>query len=725
MNPRSGELVQRHPLDCFFSPSSIAIIGASREATKIPGLLLTFLRRNGFAGEIFPVNPRYDEIEGLVCYPSVSAVESSIDLAIVVIPARLVLGALEECASVGVKNAVIISSGFAEGSGDSADVQRKIAELAARSGMRISGPNAEGFYNEIKQVAATFSPTVDVKPDTPRLIATRRRVGIVAQSGGIGFAIYNRAKAMGIAVSYVISTGNEADLATGEILDYLVQDSATDIVLLFIEGIRDPENFVAAARRAAEIGKPIIVSKVGRTTAGERAAASHTASMAGWSAAYDAVFAKYGLVVSTDIDEAVAVAAAFASNPMPKGDRTAVVTVSGGAGAWVADTVAGEGLCIPELSESLQAEIRTLIPSYGSPRNPVDITAQAVHSGGLQKIIELLSRSAEIDIIIVVISLSSETRMPLKPTEIKPVVDAQAKPILVHSYTLPSQFARNGLGEAGVVVYSGLASLGKAVRQLVWRARFDLTAIPMESSPSLAAIAECLDVAAGQLSEFESKRLLRDCGLAFPSEVLVRNRGDLQNAVERTGLPVAMKIQSRDIPHKSEVGGVRVNVVGVEEAHAIHDMLIANARRVRPDAEIQGVLVSPMAKPGVEMIVGTMRDATFGPIIMVGLGGIATELFKDVVYRPAPLSEQEAMAMLGALKSAPLLRGFRGTAVTDIAALAALIARVSQIATELRNVVSEIEINPVVVHAAGEGVTILDALVVTSSATPDLKQSIC
>ncbi|MGO4712016.1 acetate--CoA ligase family protein [Bradyrhizobium sp. 2TAF24] len=715
MNQAAVDAPRAHPLDSFFSPDSIAIIGASRDGTKIPGLLLTFLRRNGYAGAIYPVNPRYDEIDGLACVPSIAAIGRPVDLAIVIIPAPQVLAALEECAAAGARNAVVISSGFAEGGGDSADVQRDIAALARRTGMRISGPNAEGFYNEARRVAATFSPTVDVRPDAPRLIATRQRIGIVAQSGGIGFAIYNRAKAMGVAVSYVMSTGNEADLAAGEVMDYLVQDTSTGVILLFIEGIRDPAMFEVAAQRAAELGKPVIVTKVGRTSAGERAAASHTASMAGWNAAYDAVFAKYGLIAAHDIDEAVAIAAAFAANPWPKGGRVAVVTVSGGAGAWVADTLAGEGLTIPELSPSLQAEIQALIPSYGSPRNPVDITAQAVHSGGLQVIVERLTRSDEVDLIVVVLSLASETRMPLKVAEIKPVVDAARKPILIHSYTLPSQFARDGLGEAGLVVFPGLASLGRATHAMTRRAAFVPTPhVAAAVAAGEIAAASVLDGLSGNLSEYESKQLLRDCGIAMPAEVLVRNRGELPEALERVGFPAVMKIQSRSIAHKSEVGGVHVDIRDAEKAQQAYDVLLENARRHCPDAHLLGVLVGPMAKAGVEIIVGTVRDATFGPIVMVGLGGIATELFRDVVYRPAPVSEREAVAMLDELKSAPLLHGFRGSVITDIDALARLIAQVSQLAAALRHVVAEIELNPVVVHRDGEGVTVLDALMVAA-----------
>src|SRR5580692_163214 len=463
-----------HPLDTFFAPDSIALIGASRDHEKIPGRLLSYLRKNEYPGKIYPINPNYGDIDGLKCFSSITEIGQPIDLAIIIIPAKSVLGALEQCASVGVKNAVIISSGFAEEGGDSAAMQDAIVALAKKSGMRISGPNAEGFVSEVQKVAATFSPTVDVKPGHVPLVATKRRAAIVAQSGGIGFAIKHRAKAIGIAISYCVSAGNEADLGAGEFLDYMVQDASTDVILLFIEGIRDIDKFLAAAKRAAEIGKPVIVTKVGRSGAGERAAASHTASMAGWSAAYDAVFAKYGFIVSNDLDEAVTIAAVLTTNPIPKGDRVAVLTVSGGAGIWGADTVSMQGLQVPELSQSIQAEIRALIPSYGSARNPIDVTAQGVHSGGLQKSIELFDESDEVDATLVVLSLSSETRMWFKEAELKPVISAQNKPVVFYSYTLPSDFARRELAKSGVVVLSGLTHVGVALKRLVEYAKFRL-----------------------------------------------------------------------------------------------------------------------------------------------------------------------------------------------------------------------------------------------------------
>ena len=511
-------------------------------------------------------------------------------------------------------------------------------------------------------------------------------------------------------MSYVVSAGNESDLGAGEFLDYLVQDASTDVILLFIEGIRDVEKFLAGARRSAEIRKPIIVTKVGRSGAGERAAASHTASMAGWSAAYDAVFAKYGFIVSNDLDEALTIAAVLATNPLPKGDRVAVVTASGGAGIWGADTVALRGLQVPELSEPIQAEIKKLMPSYGTARNPIDVTAQGVTSGGLQKSVDLLTVSDEVDAILVVLSLSSEVRKPFREDELKPVLSAQHKPVVFYSYTVPSDFARRELAKSGVVVLSGLTHVGVAMRQLVDYAKFSLPRPADDARPPARDLSAHLT--SPVLSEADSKTLLRAAGIALPDEVLVKERGGLDAAIASVGFPLVMKVQSPDIPHKSEVGGVHVSITTKGEVFLAFEALLNNARKHRPEAAIQGVLLGPMSKRGVEIIIGTMTDKIFGPMVMVGLGGITTELFRDVVYRPAPVSAEEAGAMLTSLKAAPLLNGFRGAAKTDVVALSQLIADVSVLAARHAGEIAEIELNPVLVHPEGQGVTIVDALVV-------------
>src|SRR6201995_125218 len=699
-----------HPLDSFFAPKSIALIGASRDKEKIPGRLLSMLRKNEYPGAIYPINPNYGDIDGLKCYKSIAEIGAPIDLAVIIIPARAVVGALEECAAAGVKNAVIISSGFAEEGGDSAGMQDQIVAIAKRTGMRISGPNAEGFMSEVQKVAATFSPTVDVKPGHVPLVATKKRIAVVAQSGGIGFAIKHRAKALGVAISYCVTAGNACDPGAGEFLDYMVQDASTDVILLFIEGIRDVDKFLAAAKRAAEIGKPVIVTKVGRSGAGERAAASHTASMAGWSAAYDAVFAKYGFIVSNDLDEAVTIAAVLASNPLPRGDRVAVLTVSGGGGIWGADTVSMQGLQVPELSAGIQEQIKQWMPSYGSAKNPVDVTAQGVRMGGLQKSIELFDKSDEVDATLVVLSLSSDTRMWFKEAELKPGISGQNKPVVFYSYTLPSDFARRELAKSGVVVLSSLTHAGVALRRLVEYAKFrpapeaDVAALPARDLSAHLKVPP--------RSEADSKVLLRDAGIALPDEVLVTSRDELDAAMARVGFPLVMKIQSPDIAHKSEVGGVRVGIAAKGEAFSAYRELLESAGKHRPNAAIQGVLVCPMAKKGVEIIIGTLLDKTFGPMVMVGLGGITTELFRDVIYYPAPVGVSEAETMLNELKAAPLLRGFRGAPKADVGTLAKLISEGAVLAAGGKDQVSEIGLNPVLVHPQGQGVTVVDALVV-------------
>jgi acetate---CoA ligase (ADP-forming) len=701
-------------LDRFFAPEAIAVIGASPERARIRGLLLHLLRGNGYAGRLYPVNPSYAEIDGLTCYPSLAAIGAPVDLALIAIPAEAVLAALEDCAAQGVKHAVVISSGFAEQGGERRGLQDEIAALARRTGLRVSGPNAEGFYSSKARVAATFSPAAEPRPGEAALVASQRRIGVVAQSGGMGFALYNRGRALGLSFSHIVSTGNEADLTAGDFFDYMAQDAETDAILLFIEGVRDPGRFIAAAETAARQGKPVIVAKMGRTNAGARAAASHTASMAGWNTAYDAVFREYGIIAAEDPDEAVAIAAAFVTCPLPRGNRVAVVTTSGGAGAWAADALAGAGLALPELSPALQQSIGGFIPAYGSARNPVDITAQAVQTGGLLRAIELLSDCNEVDGIVVVLSLASETRISIDAAALQRIVAKEAKPIQFYSYTLPSPLGRTLLAGAGLTLHTGLLPLAHAMRALAERGRFALPAAP---PPPLAApeVAARLDAASTALSEHAAGDILAAAGVPMPPRRLVTGRDALDAAAASLGLPLALKVQSPDIPHKTEIGGVRLGLATPAALRQAYDEVIAAARRLRPEARLEGVLLQPMAAPGVEMIVGSIRDPVFGPLVMVGAGGVMTELFKDVCYRLAPVDAGEAMAMLRGLRAAPLLDGFRGAAPLDLDALARLVAQVSAFASAYRDRVQEVELNPVIVHARGKGCTVADVLLTPAS----------
>jgi acyl-CoA synthetase (NDP forming) len=715
MTEGGNDSALRASLERFLAPAALAVVGASPDTGRIRGALLEAVLRGGYGGRVYPVNPSYREIAGLRCFPSLAAIGEEIDLALIAIPAAAVPAALEDCAAQGIGHAVILSSGFAEGDGADTALEARIKAIARRTGLRVSGPNAEGFHNELARLTATFSPAFEPKAGEVLLAPYGRRLGVVAQSGGIGFSFFNRGRALGLAFSALVSTGNEADLTASEFFEHLVQDPDTAVILLFIEGVRDPARFVAAARAAAEANKPVVMIKIGRTRAGARAAASHTASIAGWHAAYEAVARSTGMMLADDPDEAMALAALLATGPAPKGNRVAVVTVSGGAGAWMADALAARGFELPELEAETRRAIAGVIPSYGSARNPVDITAQAVHSGGLMRARELLHRGGEVDAIVVTASLARENRMTVDVEALARLTAAETLPILFYSYTLPSALARKALAGSGVVIHTGLAALAKALSAALTHHRFRLPQHP-PAAATTAAAAEIRRQLAGPgrtLSEYEAKRALAAYGVALPPERLVTNAGELADAAKALGYPLALKLQSPALPHKSAAGGVRLGIADEAALLAAHHEMLEGVRLLRPGLPLDGVLVQPMAPRGVEMILGSVRDERFGPVVMVGAGGIAAELFADVSYRLAPVDAESARAMLRELKSVALLDGFRGAVPADAEALAQLIVRISEFAADFRDCVSELDLNPVIVHALGEGCTIVDALLVT------------
>jgi acyl-CoA synthetase (NDP forming) len=703
--------VRADALHRFFAPSSIALIGASPDKTKIRGRLMNYLRRNGYAGRLLPVNPSYRDIDGLPCHASIAAIGAPVDLAIVAIPASGVVAALEECAAAGARHALVVSSGFAEEGGAQSDAQAQIVAIAKRTGMRICGPNAEGFHNDIAHVSATFSPAVEWNPERDLAPVTARRVGVIAQSGGVGFALFNRGRADGLRFSKVISTGNEADLSAADFFAHMVDDPDTDAILMFLESIRDPALFAAAAARAAKLGKPVLAVKVGRSQAGVRAAASHTASMAGWDAAYDALFAKYGIATASDPDEAVAIMAAFVTCPPPRGKRAAIVTVSGGAGAWMADTLSAAGFDVPELSPALQRTIAGFIPSYGSARNPIDITAQAVGEGGVVRCIELLLDGDEADVIVITLSLTSEHRVTVDPDALRPLLARQSKPVLFFSYTRASDFSRRFMGSAGAPVYTGLSLLSSAIAALRQRAHF----IPPET---ITVDPIALDLPPGALAEHRAKAVLAAHGVPVSPHRLVCAADGLDDAARDLGFPLVAKIQSADILHKTEAGGVRLGIADLPALHQAYAAVLANAALHAPQARIDGVLLERMVGKGVEIIVGVIRDPVFGPVLMLGAGGVTAELFRDVTYSLAPVDAREATIMLRRLRSFPLLDGFRGAPRADIAALAELVARISRFAAACQESVREVELNPVIVHPVGQGCSVADALLLIEPREP-------
>jgi acyl-CoA synthetase (NDP forming) len=698
-----------HPLQSFFWPESIAVLGASPDLHRIRGRLLHQLRENGFPGRILPINPSYQEIAGLRCYSAIAAVGSPVDLALVAIPAAGVAAALEECAQAGVKNALIISSGFAEEGGAAGDKQAELVEVTQRTGLRACGPNCEGYFNVLGKVATTFSPTVEMNEAGDPPLVSERRVGVIAQSGGIGFSLFNRGKAAGIGFSYVISTGNEADLNMADFLDYMVEDDNTHVVMLFCEAVRSGPAFVAALAKARQRQKPVVAIKVGRSSAGSRASASHTASLSGSYTAYRAVFERYGVIEAEDADEAVAIAGVLVSCPLPKGRRVGIVTPSGGGGVWMADTLSAHGLLVPALSETTQASLRPLMPSYGAASNPVDVTAQGSNTGpATMTVMEHLAGSDEIDMLVLITSLASVTRLSLDAARVRATAARAGKPMTVWTYTLPSEFGRRGAAGCGLFVHSDLRNVGVAMSKLAIYA--EALGRPLPAEPVIADVAPIPPGLPRILPEHAAKHALA-AFLPPASEMLATTAADAATAAGAVGFPVVLKIQSPDLPHKTEAGGVRLGLADAAAVRAAYDAMLRDVLTFKPDARIDGVAVQKMAPRGHELVIGMVNDATFGPIMMVGFGGITVELFGDVVHSPAPIDAAEAERMLRSLRSSPLLTGFRGSRPVDLAPVAALIARLSEAALAHGDRIAEMEFNPVIVHADGSGLTIADALV--------------
>ena len=452
-------------LERLFHPRSIAVIGASERADSISGRPLRILQQHGYGGALYPVNPRYEELLGLRCYPDVAAVPEAVDVALVLVNAALVPRLVRECADAGVRFAVVVSSGFAEQDEVGAAAQRELTELARSGAIRISGPNAEGFVNLHGPVPLSFSPTIDLERGVERLLAGD--VAVVSQSGGLGFSLFNDGQARGLGFSHVVSTGNEADLDAADYGEFLVDDAHTSVILMLVEGLREPERLAQLAERALAARKPLVVAKVGESEPGRRAAAAHTAHAAGDAAAWDELLDRPGILRAADPEEMVDAALALSRSPLPAGPRVGVLTLSGGAGVWLADALLDEGLELPLLDAELQERIRALIPAYGSPANPVDVTAQILETaGGVASALELLLASPLVDMAILVTSLSAPTRLEHEAERFRELVRESHKPLVVYTYTRPHPRSLELLAEIGVAWYPSIRRTARALRTL-------------------------------------------------------------------------------------------------------------------------------------------------------------------------------------------------------------------------------------------------------------------
>lgn len=707
------ELTGGAGLERLFQPRSIAILGASEDFVKISGRPLKFLLDKGYPGKIFPVNPKYTTLAGLPCYPNVGAIPEPVDLAIVALPAAAVPDAVAQCAAKGVGAAVVFSSGFGEMGEEGRRLEVEVAEAARRGGLRLCGPNTLGFMNTLDRVMATFSQAGEGEaPGGP--------VAFVTQSGAFGTAIFALARQRGLPFGYFVNSGNEADLEFADLLDYVVADPRVRVAAGYIEGLKDGRKLLAVSERALELGKPIVVAKVGRSSAGARAALSHTGSLAGSDRVYSGVFRQKGIVRAAHDEELLDLVSAFLHCPLPRGRGLGIVTQSGGAGVLMADRAEEIGLSVPELAEETKERLRNVIPAFGSAKNPVDITAQFIADPGLlRSSLEIVLQDPRVDAAIFYLGLM-ERFADQVVANLREVHAGAEKPLLVAWAGAPEAGLR-GLRECGICALPSATRAVNAVRGLVeyaeaqrrWKRRPGSEARAEGGREALQSLARtCRSEGRRVLTTGESFGLLSRYGLRVARFRLSRTPDEAARAAEEIGYPVALKIESPAIRHKTEAQALRLDVSGRAEVFRAFEELQAAARRHAPGAEIHGVLVQEMVRDGTEVVVGVHHDTQFGPVVMVGLGGILVEVLEDVSFRAAPLGRDDAEQMLAELRGARVLEGVRGRPPADVRSLSEALLAVSRLAADAAGEIAELDINPLLVLPEGLGAVAVDALTV-------------
>lgn len=704
-------------LAALFAPRSVAVVGASQDTQRIRGRLLKLLIEGGYRGAVYPVNPSRPEIQGLKSYASVRELLQAPDLALIAVAADQVMAVLEQCAERGVKAAAVYSAGASDAA-PSERLQDHVAAFCRRTGLRVLGPNAEGFVDAASGLAATFSPTMETLPIRPPL-PRRGSVSIVSQSGAMAFALYSRARAEHIPVAHLVSTGNEADVELLEVVDHLIAKGDSRAILLFVEGLHRPQRLAPVAARAADAGIPLVAAKVGRSSAGQRAAVLHTAHLTGADTAYDAMFRRFGVIRVDDPEEMLAIAAAASAGIRPQGRRVAIVTTSGGAGGWAADICEQAGLEVPPLGSDIKATLAEVIPDYGSSENPIDVTARVVEDGGqtLLRILERLGSAAGIDAVLVIMSLVAPGRITSIEPALAALVEKAGRPLVFHSPGAAAVAERDALARVGSV-HLELRAFATAMRALDDHRRFRERWLQRRSAPptrpALQAPAAITPAASkgGALEGAATRALLKAWGVPLPPEALAATAAQAVAAAQDMGWPVVLKIASPDIAHKTEAGGVALDIGDAAALEVAFARTLSNVAACAPQAHIDGIQVQKMMPPGREMVIGTIADPDFGPMVMLGLGGIYVEVLRDVVFAPAPLALDEAHELIGRLSARALLDGVRGEAAADVDALARLLVAVSEGAAAHAGEIEEMELNPVLVYPVGQGAVAVDALIV-------------
>lgn len=702
-------------LSAFLSPKTVAVIGASPDTTSLRGRIMKVLLCHDFKGKVFPISRSHPEIMGLKAFPTISDVPEQVDLAVLIIPAIYVADTLEECAKHRVKSALILSSGFAEDSSEDGDLlQKKLLDISKRTNMVISGPNSEGYANMALKLCPTFSPAVDgenieLMPSWP----AKKRIAVIAQSGGMGFSFYDRGRPKNLPFSYVITTGNEACLESLDIVEYLIDSDEADIFLMFMEDVKTPSKLSYVAEKALSVGKPIIVTKIGHSDAGIRAAASHTASLAGSYQIYKSIFERYGIIEGSDIEEIVDIAAGFVyfGDRPPSGKRVGIFTASGGGGGWMADSCVSNGLEVPILDNTTRANIDQYLPSYGTSQNPVDGTAGVINQIGYARISEMIAEASNVDTVVTIASTRVSHKLVSEKEKLLEVSRTTNKPIMFWSYTLPHQESAQVLAETGFPLFTDLRNCTKTIATMhdytVYRDKFlEKRNVLSNDRQYPDKLLNLIKNTPENIVEYKAMSILFEAGIKTQKSILVRSKDEAILATKTIGKAVALKVQSPDIPHKSQAGGVVLNIDSHTDVGQQFKSMQSTISQNFPKAIIDGFLIQEMSEPGLEIILGINNREGFGPILMVGFGGIHVEKTRDVAFAPVPLGEDDCNQLLKKLKGSVLLDADK----YDVPALIDLMTSLSNFAESTSDYIGEIDLNPVLVHSKGQGVTVIDAL---------------
>jgi len=688
-------------LAALIEPRSVALVGASTDPGRIAGRPLRFLIESGYRGRLYPVNPNASIVQGLPSVATLAALDEVPDLAIVSLSAGHTLQAIEECARIGVRGAILLSSGYAEVDAAGTRRQQAIVEVARAAGMRLLGPNCLGLFNVDLGLYATFANMLE--GGKPKLGG----VAIVSQSGAYGNTLAYMARARGMGVSHWVTTGNEADSTVSDWLVWMLRQERVHAVMAYAEGIRDGAKFLEAARLARALRKPIVMLKVGRSQAGREAASSHTGTLAGSDDVFEGACRQFGIYRARNTEELLDVTYLCSARKFPRGRTLGLVTVSGGVGVQMCDAAELHGLDVAPVPEATRAKLKEILP-FAGVGNPVDVTAEIANDPNLlEKNMAILLRECGYNTILVslgTIAGSPRIATPMREALVRSCKDHPDR-LVVLQFRVPADLAQS-YQESG---FSTFEDVDRAICAIAALASIQegFEVGEMSTHAPLARQA----IPAGPLNEFEARAVLAKAGVPVLDERLVHDEDQAVQAARDLGLPVVLKIVSAQITHKSEMGGVLLDLVDENAVRQGYRALQAAAAQHDSTLALEGVLVMPMAPPGVETIIGVHADATFGPVVMFGLGGTLVELFRDVAFRVAPFDAAEALRMIREVRTYELLRGFRGGPVCDVEALAITLHRVSLFAAAHFDTVKSIDINPFL--ALPQGGVALDAVLVT------------